>query len=205
MNAKKLLFYLLAALLAGCVPVLSLHPLYTEDDVVFEKKLLGTWVDDSNETTWEFKRPDESKKQYELIFRDAEGKKGSFVIRLVKLENLLFLDVYPNKYSCKQQDWEKMEWSYNVFFSMPAHTFIKIDSIEPKLRIRLTDDEKFGQMLKEDPNPVKYEVVDDKKLILTASTEELQAFVLEHADDSRVFSKEKVLSRGFLFGRHSSR
>jgi hypothetical protein len=31
MNTKKLLFYLLAALLSGCVPVMSLHSLYTED------------------------------------------------------------------------------------------------------------------------------------------------------------------------------
>ncbi len=36
-RAKKALFYLLAALLGGCVPVMSLHPLYTEKDVVFEK------------------------------------------------------------------------------------------------------------------------------------------------------------------------
>ncbi len=34
MRIKKLLFYLLAALLGGCVPVMSLHSLYTEEDEV---------------------------------------------------------------------------------------------------------------------------------------------------------------------------
>jgi len=34
--AKKVLFYLLAVLLGGCVPVLSLHSLYTKDPNVPE-------------------------------------------------------------------------------------------------------------------------------------------------------------------------
>ncbi len=194
MKTKKLLFYLLAALLGGCIPVMSLHPLYNQEDVMFEEKLLGTWVDDSNETTWEFKRPDESKKAYELIFRDNEGGKGSFVVHLVKLRNRLFLDVYPNQFPCDLEDPNKTEWGYNAFFYVPAHTFIKIDSIEPQLRMRLTDDEEMGQLLKEDPNAVKYELLDNK-LILTASTKELQAFVLKYADDSRLFSDEIVYSR----------
>jgi len=51
MKTKKLLFYSLAALLGGCVPVMSLHPLYTEKDVLFEEKLLGRWVDGPNNTS----------------------------------------------------------------------------------------------------------------------------------------------------------
>jgi hypothetical protein len=37
MKTKKVLFYVLAGILAGCVPVMSLHPLYTEQDTVFEE------------------------------------------------------------------------------------------------------------------------------------------------------------------------
>ena len=197
MKTKKLLFYLLAALLGGCIPVMSLHPLYNQEDVMFEEKLLGTWVDDSNETTWEFKRPDKSKKAYELIFRDNEGGKGSFVVHLVKLKNRLFLDVYPKQFPCDLEDPNKTEWGYNAFFYVPAHTFIKIDSIEPQLRMRLTDDEKMGELLAEDPNVVKHEVVEDYDggIVLTASTKELQAFVLKYADDSRLFTDEIIYSR----------
>ncbi|MHC4171297.1 MAG: hypothetical protein ACYSWQ_30560 [Planctomycetota bacterium] len=49
MNTRKLLFYMLAGLLGGCVPVMSLNPLYTKDSLVYDDKLLGTWVDDPNE------------------------------------------------------------------------------------------------------------------------------------------------------------
>ena len=60
--------------------------------------------------------------------------------------------------------------------------------------MQLTDDEGMGKLLKENPNAVEYELADDK-LILTAPTKELQAFVLKYADDSRLFSDEIVYSR----------
>ncbi len=212
-RTKKLLFYLLAAFLGGCVPVMSLHPLYTEKDVVFEKNLLGVWVDqqdsqtqketldspdpNSPKNTWEFQHPDEKKKEYKLIFADEEGKKGSFATHLVKLGSRLFLDVYPANFPGGDiEDPNKKDWlPYNAFFFVPAHTFIKIDSIGPELKMRLTDDEEMETLLKEDPNAVKFETLEDDKIVLTASTKELQAFVLKYADDERLFSKETVLSR----------
>ena len=205
MNVKKILFYLFAVLLGGCVPVMSLHSLYTEENVVFEEKLLGTWVDDPNspEAIWEFKRFfDDPNNAYKLIFSDKKGQKGSFVAHLVKLENSLFLDVFPDKFPCDPDDPNKVEWAYNSLFLIPAHAFIKIDSIEPQLKMRLTDDEKImEELLEDDPNAVKYTLIEDRltlienRLILTASTKELQAFVLKYAGDKRVFTNEVVLNR----------
>ena len=194
MKTKKLLFYLLAALLGGCVPVMSLHPLFTEKTLVFEEKLLGTWVDDSN-NIWEFKNPDEQEKIYKLIFVDNEGQKGSFDARLTKLENKLFLDVYPSEPPWDEEDPNKVEWPFNTLFFMPVHTFIKINGIEPELKLQLTDDDELKKLLKEDPNAVEHTLVYEDKLVLTASTEELQAFVVKYADDSRVFTAEVVLAR----------
>jgi hypothetical protein len=196
MKIKKLLFYLLAGLLGGCVPVMSLHSLYTEGDVVFEENLVGTWVDDpdSPKTTWEFSRAGAKEKAYKLVYSDDEGKKGSFVVHLVKLENKLFLDVLPSQFPSEQQDWEKMKWAYNFFFFVPAHTFIKIDSIEPQLKMRRTINDEMKELFKEEPNAVKHELVEDE-IILTASTKELQAFVLKYAYDIRVFPAKIVLTR----------
>ncbi|MFZ0034306.1 MAG: hypothetical protein WAK60_04885 [Sedimentisphaerales bacterium] len=193
MRTKKFLFYLLAGVLGGCLPVLSLHPLFTEKDLAFDEKLLGTWVNDSN-SIWEFKRADESEKAYELIFCDKEGKKGSFAAHLVKLENRLFLDVYPSEPPWDEKDPNKTKWQYNTLFYEPAHTFIKINGIEPQLKLQLTDDDEMKKLLKEDPNAVENTSTKDR-LILTASTKGLQAFVLKYADDSRVFTKEGILNR----------
>jgi len=196
MKVKKLLFYLLAGILGSCVPVMSLHSLYTKEDVVFDEKLVGTWVDDpkSPKTTWEFSRAGAGEKAYKLVYSDDEGKKGSFVVHLVKLENRLFLDVFPNQFPSERQDWEEMKWAYNFFFFVPAHTFIKIDSIEPQLKMRLTTEDEMKELFKEDPNVIEYESVDGK-IVLTASTEDLQAFVIEYAYDIRVFPTRVILTR----------
>ncbi len=195
-RAKKALFYLLAALLGGCVPVMSLHPLYTEKDTVFEERLLGTWVDDPNspETTWQFSRIEEPNNAYNLVFSDEEGKKGSFVAHLVRLQNRLFLDVYPSEPPWEIEDPNKLELFYNCFFLIPVHTFIKIDFNGPQLKMWSTNDEDMEKFLKEEPNAVKHTFVEDK-LILTAPTKELQNFVLKYADDKRVFKSEIVLVR----------
>jgi len=194
--AKKVLFYLLAALLGGCVPVLSLNSLYTEENVVFDQKLLGTWVDDPNspEVTWEFERLEEPNNAYKLVFSDKDDKKGSFIVHLVKLQNRLFLDVYPGELPWEPDDPNEVKWLYNSFFLIPAHTFMRIDSIEPQLKMRLTDDDEMAELLREDPNAVKHISIEDR-LILTASTKGLQAFVLKYAGDRRVFSNEVILNR----------
>lgn len=41
---------LLLSLLGACGPVLSIHPLYTDKDVVFDPALLGSWIDPTDKT-----------------------------------------------------------------------------------------------------------------------------------------------------------
>ena len=194
MNVRKLLYTIAPLLMGGCVPVLCLHPLYTKENIVVEKKLLGTWVDDVNnpETLWEFKQIDEPENAYKLIFTDEDGKKGSFVAHLLKLQNKLFLDIYPNELPSEMEDPNKMDWPYNCFFLIPAHTFMKIDSIEPQLKMRLALESKIEELLEENPKAIKYINVGDR-IVLTASAEELQAFVLKHVDDDRLFTDEIAL------------
>jgi hypothetical protein len=198
MKTKKLLFYLLAGILGGCIPVMSLHPLFTEKDLAFDEKLLGTWVQKEEpnkaETIWDFKRADANENAYKLTYTDEEGKKGSFVAHLVKLENRLFLDVYPSEPPWDIEDPNKVKWPYNALLLIPAHTFIKINSIEPQLKMLRTNAGNMREFLKADPNAVEYTSIEDKP-VLTAPTEKLQAFVLKYADDSRVFPEEIVLNR----------
>jgi len=208
-KTKKILFYLLAALLGGCVPVMSLYPLFTEEDLVFEEKLLGTWVDDPNspKSTWEFKRivdsskkewefdlPQKPEKAYKLILLDnKEGTKGSFFAHVVKLKDQLFLDVYPSQLPSAKMD-PNEDWAFNTLFLIPGHSFAIIDSIEPQLKIRWTTQDEMGKLFKEELKAIKHELVKDR-IILTASTQKLQAFVLKYADDKRVFPAKAVLTR----------
>lgn len=200
-RAKKLAFYVLAALLAGCVPIVSLHPLFTAEDIAFDEKLVGTWVEDPNnpETTWEFSRLDASAaegllepwkeditKFYRLTVTDDEGHAGSFAACLVKLGERRFLDVFPDRFPSGEQDAEKEKLLYNTLFFQPVHTFFRVDALGEQLALRITVDDKFKELIQAEPNAVKHEIVDDR-LILTASTKDLQAFVTKYAGDERLF------------------
>jgi len=207
MRTKTLLFYLIAALMAGCVPIFSLSPLYTEEDVVFKDELLGAWADpNSPEGAWEFKRHDEAKNVYKLIVGIGDDAKGLFDARLVNLKDQLFLDVYPDEKGLEQtmegleekaKDPNNTVWVLNFAFLVPVHTFIKVDAIKPMLKMRLTDDELMKKLLEQDPNAVKHVLLDEDqdRFLLTASTKELQAFVLKYADGDKLFEKPIVLKR----------
>ncbi len=189
MKVRKLLYYMLPLLLGGCVPVLCLHPLYTKEDIVLDKKLLGTWVDDVNspETIWEFKRIDEPENAYNLIFTDENGKKGSFIAHLLKLQDKFFLDIYPKELPCEPDDPNKMDWPYNCFFLIPVHTFMKINMIDSKLKMQLALESNMKELLTEDPNIIQHMTIGER-LVLTAPTKELQAFVLKHIDNDKLFT-----------------
>ena len=196
MNVRKLLFYMLAGLMGGCVPVISLHPLYTKENVVFEKKLLGTWVDNPNEpkVTWQFESADEPKKTYNLVFTGEDGLKGSFVVHLVKLGDDLFLDIFPSEAPWDLDDPNESKWPYNSLFMIPAHTFVKVDTLAPKLKLRLMLETQLEKLLEENPEAIAHVEVKDRS-VLTASTKELQEFVLKYAETDKIFTDEIILER----------
>jgi hypothetical protein len=201
--------YGLTVLLAGCVPIISLQPLFTKENLTFDEKLLGTWAEDVNkpEAGWEFTRLSESEAEglppsfrsevnqfYRLNLTDAEGRKGSLVACLVKLQDRLFLDVFPDKFPSGEQDPEKAKLVFNAYFFVPAHVFVRVDAIGPQLKLRLTNDDEFKKLVEAEPGAVEFTTVEDRP-ILTASTKELQAFVLKHAANDQLFSGEITLTR----------
>jgi len=182
MKTKNAMFYLLAVVLGGCLP--SLHPLYTDETLAFEEKLIGKWLEDGGDDIWEFKKAGE--KKYEM--RVFDGKEGWFEAHLINLEGMMFLDIFPD---CKTL--EDMQDFYKIHI-LPAHTFMKVDQIEPNLQLRMMNPEEVSAMLKDDPNLLKHEFVDDN-IILTAAPQKLQEFVVKYANAEDVFGDASDMTR----------
>jgi len=207
MKARRVMFYCLAGLVAGCVPIVSLNPLFTKDDITFDEKLLGAWIDQEGDsgTSWEFARFEESAKEglpkylqsefkqlYRLNLVDKDGHKGVLTACLVKLGDRRFLDIFPDKLPSGESEPEKTKLVYNAFFFVPSHSFIRVDAIGDQLKIRFTDDDEFKKLVEAEPKAVAY-VATEERPILTASTKELQAFVTKYADDTRLFAHDMTL------------
>lgn len=69
-----------------------------------------------------------------------------------------------------------------------------VDNIEAQLRMRPTNQDEMKKLFREDPNATEHASIEGR-LVLTASTMELQAFVPKHAHDNRLFSEEITLNR----------
>ena len=158
---------------SGCVP--SLHPLYSEKDVVFEPALLGEWVESKpdSKSTLTFTKSGDS--EYKLISVDG-NERSSFDAHLVKLGDKLFLDVASDS-------------SVNCpTLCMPVHMFWLVSQTQPTLRLRDFNEKWLEEYVKNNPTVIKHEIV-DKDVVLTASTKQLQSFIRRHVTTKEAFAE----------------
>jgi hypothetical protein len=168
--------------LISCAPVLSLHPWYTDKDVVFEPGLLGTWIDPTGDsTTVVFAKLND--KAYEVTLWDPSKKVStaqSFEAHLVKLGDHLFLDAV--------QDGIKVEGDDVAVLAVSGHMFGRVAFAGDSLKLSFFDDEWVQKSLKAGTISIRHEDLDSGDIVLTATTQELQKFALDHVNDDNAYT-----------------
>lgn len=186
---KKLLFPVLivAAFLTACVP--SLQPLYTPETTIFREELIGVWKEkpEENGETWTFTKGENN--TYQLNIRDEE-KTSVLEVRLVKLGDHLFLDLFPSEGAIE-------DTSLGDFYRaslVPAHLIIKL-KLGAKLELQLLQTEKLDELLKAAPKTLAHTHIEKDRLVITASTQELQAFIKKHAESAELWGDSGVMQK----------
>jgi hypothetical protein len=166
-------------LLSACIP--SLHPFYTDEDLTFDSRLLGSWGSKGDATIerWVFKVL--GPKTYHLEITENEGKTGDFEAHLLKLGAHLFLDLIPRTMKPDPSQADLVNWSL-----IPGHLLARVYQIEPTFKMALVDFKWLEGFLKANPGALAHRVSRDE-LVLTAGTRELQQFVLAHLADNELF------------------
>jgi len=175
---------ILGLLLSGCF-IKSLYPFYTKKDIVYDPKIIGTWLDNDS-SKWIIKQrmkwpiaPDSS---YQVEIVDKEGKQCRFNAHLFRLNSQLYLDFYP---SGKIGSNDIVEASIVL-----THSLAKIGYSSSKLKIQWFNEVWLGQMLEQNKIRIRHETMfenNEKSYLLTASTEELQKFIIKYGNDSLAF------------------
>lgn len=170
----------LALLLLSCGPTLSLHPLYTEKDLRFDPGLVGNWNEGTSGGTnvLTFSRHDET--TYELLYKE-KANTTRLKARLLRLKGHLFLDAVP---------WDRPA---NDFF-IPVHVIFHLSIAADTLRIAYLDAEWVAKMAKAKKIAISHTEVEGS-LLLTASTRDLQKFIIAHANTAAAFPDPGVLYR----------
>jgi hypothetical protein len=175
-----------AVMLSACIP--SVKPFYTQQDLVMDSRLLGTWqaaVDSDGPRTWRFEQNGDD--AYQLTVTEEGDKTGKFTARLFRLEQELFLDLVPAE--CEFAPSQADLVNGLVF---PGHMVMWVAAIEPELKLAFLDFEWLGDHLEENPQALAHHNEEDR-LLLTADTPALQRFVLRHRKE--LFKQPEALSR----------
>ncbi|MGB7068717.1 MAG: hypothetical protein WBD22_04430 [Pyrinomonadaceae bacterium] len=177
--AISVLFFLQAS----CVQ--SLNPLYTEQDLTFDDKLIGVWGETDTLETWDFSKS--SKLEYKLVQTDENGRKGEFSARLVNVKGEMFLDIVPIKTGFIQSDFYKDNL-------VATHTFAHIKVMGPTVYVSLIESGWLNKTVASDSGAIRHVKIADETLI-TSGPKEIQNFLVENLKTKGAFSKPLELTR----------
>ncbi len=215
---KLLLILLLIGSLSSCL--ISLHPLYSEDTIVMEPKLAGHWESEEEEEqsllstsvqSLDFRMKkdiedvtfkkngegvvvdaeiqQEPTGHYELVHRASEDEIYQYDAVLLKLGKYHYLNVYPDK------PLEKPEEEPSLALKIPTNNFYKlVFNGENGFSLFPFDGNRMENLIKERKIRIQHEQVNDN-FIITASTDDLQKFILKYAEDEKNFDDPIVFNK----------
>ena len=164
------------ALATACVP--SLNPLYSDKDLTFDPALLGVWEEKGTGESWAFAK--NGKLGYSVSHTDADGRKSKLTAHLVKLEDKLFLDLFPAP-------------GTSPLTGSSTHTFIHIVSREP-MRVAVLEPRWLKDYLTDHPGAIRHQKVNGE-IVLTSSPAESQKFLLAHLNTRDAYTEPSELVR----------
>ena len=136
-------------------------------------------------------KPDTPDNAYDISLTDNKGT-SHFIAHLFRLEDQLYLDFLPTDINC-QNDLAEIHL-------VPTHSLAKIDLSGGKITISWYNEEWLVKLFNENRIRIAHERIpydldeknpDNFQVILTASTADLQKFIIKYGNDPAAFKTEK--------------
>jgi hypothetical protein len=170
-----------ALALTGCI-VTSVYPFYAAKDLVFEPTLVGQWVkvDDKTEG-WKFDK--EGSNAYQLT-ETSSGQTNVMQAHLFKLQGQMFLDLFAPDQAGGSPP------------AIPSHLLLRVPALSPNVRLAPVSHEWLLQLLDKEPKAIKNQILqtspkpEDRRVVLTGETAELQAFIIKHLKTEEAWKDE---------------
>jgi hypothetical protein len=173
---NALLFVVLACVLTmtGCL-TLSICPLYTAKDVVTDPAIEGKWADPDTKDVWAIQKFGDSA----YIATNPADENGEPVeLRLVQLGERRFVDLTAKD---------------TPSLAVAGHVFGKLWVTGDVLHLQMMSDKWLEKKARD--AGLAFATGPDKDVLVTASTADLQKFVLKYADDPDAYDSPSVLHR----------
>lgn len=205
-----LAFTFLIIFLSGCLT--TLHPIFTERDIVYDSKLIGTWkmseegdkgpsvltekgqaviTNLATETTVELPGNISAIKQkgYLISYVDKDGMAERYIAFLARVGKHLYFDYYP---ADKKED-RRLDEFFGVHF-VKMHTSYRVEiSKDGSFELSQLDGSYVKNLIDEKKIRINHETDADDNTIITASTKELQQYLLKYGDEPSAYRSEKTI------------
>ena len=198
-----LTFTFLVIFLSSCLR--TLHPIFTTKDIVYDPKLIGTWKTENQGTKGfviitnlavdnSIELPEKistiRQKGYLISYQDEDGKAtGQYIAFLARIGKHLYFDYFPaDKKDSKTIDeffashFVKMHTSYRVDFSNNGS--FELSQLDELYVTKLIDEKKIR---------ISHEKGANGNIVITASTDELQQYIIKYGDEPGAYGNEKTV------------
>jgi len=200
-----LAFTFLIIFLSGCLS--TLHPIFTEKDLAYDPRLIGTWKTDgtgdknravitnlSTESSIDLPGNISSIKQkgYLISYQDRNGTTSErYIAFLARIGKHLYFDYYP---ADKKED-RKIDDFFAVHF-VKMHTSYRVEILKDgSFELTQLDEGYVRRLIEEKKIRISYEKDADDNTVITASTKELQQYLLKYGDEPSAYRSDKTTFR----------
>jgi hypothetical protein len=196
-------FAFLLIFLSSCLT--TLHPIFTEKDLAYDPKLIGTWNTENEgkkskviisnlaiENSVELPGNISAIKQkgYFIIYQDENGKvSDQYIAFLARIGKHLYFDYFP---ADKKED-RKLDEFFGVHF-VRMHTSYRVEILKDgSFELSQLDGSYVKSLIDEKKIRISHETDADDNTVITASTKELQQYLLKYGDDPSAYRSEKTI------------
>jgi hypothetical protein len=186
---------LIVVLLQGCI-VKSLHPFFNDSDLVARNELINNWTDQDG-GIWTINSFKNKPGAYELHWRDKGEQNVVMLGHLFKLNNDIYMDFVP------LEDNNTVDMPIFNLHILPTHSVARVISIsKDELQIKWFNEKWIRTLFEQNRIKISHEAIpdedevdpkkkeSDKSYVLTASTEELQKFIIKYGGEDKAFDDE---------------
>ena len=194
-------FAFLLIFLSSCLN--TLHPIFTEKDLAYDPKFIGTWNTErsgnkekvvisnlATENSVELPGNISTIKQkgYFITWQDENGDTKQYIAFLARIGKHLYFDYYP---AAKKED-RKLDEFFGIHF-VRMHTSYRVEFLnDGNFELSQLDGSYVKSLIDEKKIRISHETDADDNTIITASTKELQQYLLKYGDEPSAYRSEKT-------------
>jgi len=194
----SMILFSAAVCLAGCLT--TLHPIFTRNDLISDTRLIGNWEKAKDKTKVIYRRPDANEidnlspalqsmagQIYMLDEKDErDNVRSTNYAFMVKLGKYYYMDYYPAG--------EKERQLADKFFAehyTPMHSIYRIQfNDNNSFNVQRLDGGYLEKLIKNKQIRIKHEVMEDGDIFITASTAELQQYLIKYSDVPEAYDND---------------